>query len=216
MADSKLRVFDYVDQLNSIFDKATKVPLSTRIVVDKQEVKQLLQRLESNIDPDIRSAKDIIQQYDELIQKANQQAEQITSEANENARRTVDDAAMRAQTTLQEAQARATELSRDAADKANAMVADAQARAAAMIADAQARAEQLVADSTITQRANAEAAQLIQRTHMDCDQYRLNMENSVQQTLEHADGMLSAQLDQLRRLRQSFDTRQNDMVEELE
>ena len=62
MADSKLRVFDYVDQLNTIFEKATKVPLSTRVVVDKQEVKQLLQRLESNIDPDIRSAKDIIQQ----------------------------------------------------------------------------------------------------------------------------------------------------------
>ena len=215
MADSKLRVFDYVDQLNSIFDKAAKVPLSTRIIVDKQEVKQLLQRLESNIDPDIRSAKDIIQQYDELIRKANEQAEQVTAEANENARRAVDDAAARAQTTMQEAQARAAELSRDAADKANAMVADAQARAAAMIADAQARAEQLVADSTITQRANAEAAQLLQRTHMDCDQYRLNMENSVQQTLEHADGMLSAQLDQLRRLRQSFDTRQSDMVEEL-
>ncbi len=215
MADSKLRVFDYVDQLNAIFDKATKVPLSTRVVVDKQEVKQLLQRLESNIDPDIRSAKDIIQQYDELIRKANQQAEQVTSEANANARRTADDAAARAQTTLQEAQARAAELSRDAADKANAMVADAQARASAMIADAQARAEQLVAESTITQRANAEAAQLIQRTHMDCDQYRMNMENSVQQTLERADSMLGAQLDQLRRLRQSFDTRQSDMVEEL-
>ncbi|MBQ4435041.1 MAG: hypothetical protein IJJ80_00435 [Clostridia bacterium] len=215
MADSRLRVFDYVDQLNVILDRATKVPLSTRVVVDKQEVKQILQRVESSIDPDIRTAKDIIQQYDELIQKANRQAEQVTSEANEAARRAVDDANARAQTALQEAQARATDISRDAADKANAMVADAQARAAAMIADAQARAEQLVADSTITQRANAEAAQLLQRTHMDCDQYRLNTENSIQQTLERADGMLSAQLDQLRRLRQSFDSRQSDMVEEL-
>lgn len=215
MADSRLRVFDYVDQLNVILDRATKVPLSTRIVVDKQEVKQLLQRVESSIDPDIRTAKDIIQQYDELIRKANQQAEQVTGEANENARRTVDDAAARAQATLQEAQARAAELSRDAADKANAMIADAQSRAQAMIADAQARAEQLVAENAITQRASSEAAQLMQRTHMECDEYRLSMENSVQNTLERADSMLGAQLDQLRRLRQSFDTRQSGMVDEL-
>ena len=95
------------------------------------------------------------------------------------------------------------------------MIADAQARAAAMVSDAQGRAERLVAESTIMQRANAEAAQLIQRTHMECDEYRMGMENSVQQTLERADGMLSAQLDQLRRLRQTFDSRQSDMVEEL-
>ena len=215
MADSKLRVFDYVDQLNSIIDKAAKVPLSTRIVVDKQDLKQLLQRLESSIDPDIRSAKDIIQQYDELIQKANQQAEQVTSDANENARRTVDDASARAQTTLQEAQARAAELSRDAADKANAMIADAQARASAMIADTQARAEQLVAEDAITQRANIEASQLLQRTHMDCDQYRINMENDIQNALQNADGILSQQLDSLRRLRQNFSTRQNELTDEL-
>ena len=215
MADSRLRVFDYVDQLNVILDRATKVPLSTRVVVDKQEVKQILQRVESSIDPDIRTAKDIIQQYDELIQKANQQAEQVTSEANANAQRTVDEAARRAQSTLQEAQARATALSRDAADKANAMVADAQARAQAMIADAQARAEQLVAENAITQRANAEAAQLMQHTQMECDEYRMNMETSVQHTLERADSMLGAQLDQLRRLRQTFDARQSDMVDEL-
>ena len=215
MADSRLRVFDYVDQLNVILDRATKVPLSTRVVVDKQEVKQILQRVESSIDPDIRTAKDIIQQYDELIQKANQQAEQVTSEANANAQHTVDEAARRAQSTLQEAQARATELSRDAADKANAMVADAQARAQAMIADAQARAEQLVAENAITQRANAEAAQLMQHTQMECDEYRMNMENSVQHTLERAASMLGTQLDQLRRLRQTFDARQSDMVDEL-
>ena len=215
MADSRLRVFDYVDQLNVILDRATKVPLSTRVVVDKQEIKQILQRVESSIDPDIRTAKDIIQQYDELIQKANQQAEQVTSEANANAQRTVDEAARRAQSTLQEAQARATELSRDAADKANAMVADAQTRAQAMIADAQARAEQLVAENAITQRASAEAAQLMQHTQMECDEYRMNMENSVQHTLERADSMLGAQLDQLRRLRQTFDARQSDMVDEL-
>ncbi len=118
MADSKLRVFDYVDQLNVIIDRAAKVPLSTRVIVDKQDLKQTLQRLESSIDPDIRTAKDIIQQYDELIQKANRQAEQVTAEASENARRTVDDAAARAQATLQEAQARAAEISRDAVDKA--------------------------------------------------------------------------------------------------
>ena len=42
MADSRLKVFDYVDQLKDLIEKAAKVPLSTRIVVDKQDVKQLL------------------------------------------------------------------------------------------------------------------------------------------------------------------------------
>ena len=105
MADSRLRVFDYVDQMNGLIEKAAKVPLSTRIIVDKQDLKQLLQRLESSIDPDVRQAKEIISQYDELIRKANQQAEQVTDEANENARRTVEDATARAQATLQEVQA---------------------------------------------------------------------------------------------------------------
>ena len=77
MADSRLRVFDYVDQLNGLIEKAAKVPLSNRIMVDKQDLKQLLQRIESSIDPDVKQAKEIIAQYDDLIQKANEAEKEI-------------------------------------------------------------------------------------------------------------------------------------------
>ena len=205
MADSKLKVFDYVDQLNHLAETAKKVPLSNLIMVDKQSLKQLVQRVESSIDPDIRTAQEVLATEKEIKDAANQQAEQARAEAEQYAKHTTEDANTRAQAALQEAQARAAEMSRDAADKANAMVADAQARAAAIVADAQARADQLVADDQITQRATAEAAQLVQQAHMDCDQYRQSIMNAIYQTLDRADVTLGGQLDQLRQLRQTLE-----------
>ena len=215
MEENRIQIFKCVEELYHLVETAGKVPLSNKILVDRQALKQALQRLESSIDPDVKHAAEILSDVDKLYNDANAQAKQTVDDANANAQRTVDDAAHRAQATLQDAQQHAAEISRDAADKANAMVADAQARANAMVADAQARADQLVSENSVTLRAQQEAADLAQRTHMECDEYRMSMETSIQQALDRADEAVSMQLDQLRRLRQSFDARQSEMVDQL-
>ena len=65
MADSKMRIFDYVDQLNELVEKGTKVPLSNRVMLDRQELKQLLQMHERATGSG--KAKEILDAFDHYL-----------------------------------------------------------------------------------------------------------------------------------------------------
>ena len=56
MADVRLRMLDLIDRLKQLAENANKVPLSSRILLDGQALKQTLQQLEDSVDPDIRNA----------------------------------------------------------------------------------------------------------------------------------------------------------------
>lgn len=214
MADVRLRMLDLIDRLKQLAENANKVPLSSRILLDGQALKQTLQQLEDSVDPDIRNARAVLDQEKVILNSANQEAEKTVREANSTAKATTEDADRRAQAMLADAQSRANEMARDAADKANAMVADAQNRANAMLADAQARAEQMVSENEIVVRAKREADGIFQAAKNNSDRYQAMVNGQVNDLLLTADNALSQQMDAIRQLRQDFTARQNGVTQE--
>ena len=205
MADYRLQVLDLVTELQKKIEVAGKVPLTNRVVLDRQEINQIAEQIRGSLDPDLTKAQDVLANQIEILTSSQQKADQTLSEAENGARATLDDAARRAQATLADAQAKASEMARDAADKANAMVADAQARAQAMLADAQARAAQLVSENEITLRANQEAEHILSTAQAEADRFRSLSRQEVHGLMANADAALSQQLDALRQLRQNLD-----------
>lgn len=219
MSSTKLMTFELIDRLNLLVTGARTVPLTNRIMADKEELLSLLKRLEDSIPGDVQQAKQLLEVEAQILEEsrkeaeatvnsANSQAKNTVDSANAQAKATVDSANQQAQSTMADAQARAAETLRSATDQANAMLADAQARANAIVADAQARAQQLVAESEIIARAQAEAQEMLEAAHRECEDYSTRVHGAVARMVEHADISLSQQLDALRTLRQEINSNQ--------
>ena len=182
MSSTKLMTFELIDRLNLLVSGARTIPLSNRVMVDKDELLRLMQQLEQSIPNDLQQARQLLAVEQQIIDESRRQAEDTTKEANQKARTTVDSANSQAQATL----------------------ADARTRANAVLADAQARAQQMVADSEIIARAQAEAQELLESAHRECEDYTMRVHGAVAQMMEQADDGLSQQLDALRALRQEI------------
>lgn len=204
MSSTKLMTFELIDRLNLLVSGARTIPLSNRVMVDKDELLRLMQQLEQSIPNDLQQARQLLAVEQQIIDESRRQADDTTKEANQKARTTVDSANSQAQATLADANSRASETMRTATDQANAMVADARNRANAVLADAQTRAQQMVADSEIIARAQAEAQELLESAHRECEDYTMRVHGAVAQMMEQADAGLSQQLDALRALRQEI------------
>lgn len=204
MSNRDLSVFDLLDKLELLLQNAKTIPLYGRIMLDKEECGSLIRRIRDSIPADVQTAKELLAMEDQIISESRKQAEATVKEANNTARQTVDSANSQANATLSDAQNRANTTMQNAADQANAMVADAQARSSAMIADAQARAQQMVAESEIVARAQAQAQDLLDSAHRDCDAYAAQVRDSVNSLMTQADDALARQLDALRAMRQDM------------
>ncbi len=202
--ENKLLTFELIDRINIMVGNARVIPLSGKIMLEKEEMLSLLQSLSDNLSADMKKAQQLLAMEEKILDESNRQAEASVREANATARSTIDGATAKAQSLTADAQARAAETVRMANEQANATVADAQARSQAMLADAQARAQQMVAESEIVARAQAEAGEMLEDAHRKCDEYAAGMNNAVSQTLDLADRALSQQLEQLRALRQGM------------
>ena len=207
-SNNRLMTFELLDRMEMLLSSAKNIPLTNRIMLEKEELASLMRRLEESIPSDLQKAKAIIAEEEKILEESNRMASETTRKANQEAQSTVNSAKNQAQILVTDAQTRAGDTLRTATDQANAMVADAQARANAMVADAQARAQQMVADSEIIARAQAEAQEMLESAHRDCEAYSARMRDAVNQMMEQADAGLAQQLDSLRALRQGFSMNQ--------
>jgi len=208
MSSKGLSVFDLLDKLELMVETAKTIPIYGRIMLDREECASLVRRVRDSIPADLQAAKELLSMEEKIISESRKQAEATLKEANMTARQTVDSANNQANATLGDAQTRANSTLQSAADQANAMVADAQARSSAMIADAQARAQQMVADSEIVARAQAQAQDMLDSAHRECDAYTAHVREGINALMEHADAGLARQLDELRALRQDLSSAQ--------
>ena len=204
MSANKLPTFDLLDRMGLLVSNARAIPLSGKIMVEKEEFSSLMRRLQDSIPVDLQQAKQLLEMEQQIIGDSKRQAESTTREATQKANDLLEDATAKANAMVTDAQTRAADTLRSATDQANAMLADAQARANALVADAQTRAQQLVSDSEIVARAQAEAQELLESAHLECEQYSARVQDTVHQLMENADAALTQQLDSLRAMRQDL------------
>lgn len=204
MSNVSLQVFDILDRMEKMVTSARNIPLSGKIMLEKEEFSGLMRRLRDSVPVDLQSAKQLLEQQDTILSESRRQAEETTRDATQKATSMLEDATQKANAMVTDAANQANSKITDATNQANAMVADAQALANATVADAQAQARQMVSESEIVARAQAEAQELLESAHRECDAYSAQVQDTVNQLMENADAALVQQLDSLRAMRQDL------------
>lgn len=216
---TKIPTFDVLDRLMIAIEQAKAVPLTKKVVLDKDEIISLLHRLTDSIPSDMKHAQEIVKVENEILDESNRlaertrrdaesQAKATISNANEQAKNTVDSANSQAQEALAQSKAQAAETLRSASDQANAILAEARNQANAIVTDAQNLAQKMVSESEIIARAQAEAREMLESTHHECEDYSMRVQGALNQMMEIADNGLARQLDSLRALRQEMNANQ--------
>jgi F0F1-type ATP synthase membrane subunit b/b' len=80
-----------VDRLESLVNQSRRVPLSSRIMLEEEELLALVEQLRQAIPTEIRQAKRLLQDRDRIIESAQTEADKIVSMARERAEYMIND-----------------------------------------------------------------------------------------------------------------------------
>lgn len=81
----------YIEDLKDLLEVSSTIPLTGKTMVDKDEIVDLLNRIESQFPQDIAEAQSIRDRKDEIFNDANLQAKQIVQAAHVEASKLVDE-----------------------------------------------------------------------------------------------------------------------------
>ena len=110
---SQVEALNLLDRLESLVSGGTRVPLTSRSIVDEQEFIDLLDQIRASIPEEVRQAKRVSQEREKVILQAQSEADKILNTAREQATALLEE----------------NELVRQAHDQANAYVQEALQRA---------------------------------------------------------------------------------------
>ncbi len=108
-----MKVFEILDNLQIEIENAPNVPLTNKVMIDKDEILDLIDDLRGAIPKDIEEAQKIKEHENRITQKANTEARTILEQANERKAKLID----------------TNEITKLAQDEANAIIKDATAEA---------------------------------------------------------------------------------------
>jgi cell division septum initiation protein DivIVA len=76
-------VLDLIDRLHHLVDSAKNVPLRDQVRVNKQEIRDILDQMRATIPGEIKEARWIVQEREDLLAEAKREAERLLAEAGE-------------------------------------------------------------------------------------------------------------------------------------
>ena len=76
-----------IDKLDDIIHNARSVPLTDSVMIDREEMYDILDQMRSTIPEEIKQARWIVKERQEMLAEAKQEAERLLSEAQERAER---------------------------------------------------------------------------------------------------------------------------------
>jgi len=118
-----------LQQLEQLVLEAKSMPLSSSVLVNRDEVLQMLAEMQESLPEEIKQARWIVKDREDLLTKARAEGERIVDQAHEDQRRMAlkEEVARRADaeahTILEDAQDRADAMRRDAEDYVDAKLA---------------------------------------------------------------------------------------------
>ena len=114
-----------IDKLDDLVHNAKQVPLTDQVRVDKEEIYDLLDQMRATIPEEIKQARWIVKERQEMLAEAKREAERIVKEARERQERLISNeevtkaAERTAEDIVEEAQAREREIRLGAEDYAD-------------------------------------------------------------------------------------------------
>ena len=194
-------VFALIDELTLSLQNAKKVPFTDSVMVHQGQMMDTLNRIVTNYDPSLEKAEKIITNEESIMADATAAANKTMEEAQVQSQGMVSEANSYAQNTKSKTDAYAQETVRQADEQSRAILADAHSRAQHMIEDAKAQADELVSQTTVLARAEAQARELIENATQHADNLRRQTQQDLGALLDHVDGTISMQLNELRTLK---------------
>src|SRR5664280_2333045 len=76
-----------IDKLDDIIHNARSVPLTDSVMIDREEIYDILDQMRSTIPEEIKQARWIVKERQEMLAEAKQEAERILADANEKGAR---------------------------------------------------------------------------------------------------------------------------------
>jgi len=76
-----------IDKLDDIIHNARSVPLTDSVMIDREEMYDILDQMRSTIPEEIKQARWIVKERQEMLAEAKQEAERVLTEARERADR---------------------------------------------------------------------------------------------------------------------------------
>src|SRR5450756_3124256 len=76
-----------IDKLDDIIHNARSVPLTDSVMIDREEMYDILDQMRSTIPEEIKQARWIVKERQEMLAEAKQEAERMLTEAQERADR---------------------------------------------------------------------------------------------------------------------------------
>lgn len=86
----KADIMYLIDRLEALINGSRRVPLSSRVMIEEEEVLTLVEQMRQNVPAEIRQAKRVLQDREQLIKSAQAEADRITNMARERAQYMID------------------------------------------------------------------------------------------------------------------------------
>lgn len=102
---NKIEITTLIEFLQDEIEEAAKVPFSTKVMVDKKIITQLIDDIMKNVPEDFKTAQYVITEKERILEEANLEYKRIKDEANEVMKTQVNN-----HTIVREAEARAKEI----------------------------------------------------------------------------------------------------------
>ena len=74
-----------IDKLDDIIHNARSVPLTDSVMIDREEIYDILDQMRSTIPEEIKQARWIVKERQEMLSEAKQEAERVLAEAQDRA-----------------------------------------------------------------------------------------------------------------------------------
>ena len=86
-----MEIFTLLENLEELVENGTKVPLSTKVLVDKEELSEILEEIRMKLPDELKQAKWVKEERQRIIMDAQKEADQIVKETETKIISLVDD-----------------------------------------------------------------------------------------------------------------------------
>ena len=144
MANESMDVLYLIDRLEELVARAFHVPMGSGVVVHRQRLLDLIDRMRVAMPADIREAREVLQKQEEVLAQAQEEAGRIIARAQaELEERLKDEAVVKA------AEDRAQQIVSEGEERAQALVRDGEAQARERLDEAEKGAQQQMEEADL-------------------------------------------------------------------
>ena len=86
-----MEIFTLLENLEELVESGTKVPLSTKVLVDREELSEILEEIRMKLPDELKQAKWVKEERQRILQDAHKEAEELVKEAETKIISMIDD-----------------------------------------------------------------------------------------------------------------------------